>query len=226
MSFSRKIKYFLVHTLLLNNKEAQQLIDGGHIELDGLPVKENSVIDAFSEIKVNGQVVRQKTNRLYLKFHKPAGYESSLNPAVENSLSPFFKDYPGLAIAGRLDKQSEGLLLLSNDGKWIEEICSPNAQKEKEYLVALDREPAEEFFVLFSQGVRIGNYITRACRCEPAGHNSVRIFLTEGKNRQIRRMCHNLGYKVLNLKRIRIDHIHLAQLAPAEWELFLPVILQ
>jgi 23S rRNA pseudouridine2604 synthase len=219
MSFSRKIKYFLVHTSKLTNKRAQELIDAGSVQIDGVVVKENTVIGGFSEIKAGDQVLRAKKQKLYLKFYKPRGYESTLNEGVPANLAFFFNGLEGLAIAGRLDKWSEGLLVLSNDGPWIERLCHPSSGKEKEYLVMLDKPPLPEFFKAFSAGVQIGSYLTLPCVCEPYTGNGIRVVLTEGKNRQIRRMCQALGYKVLDLKRIRIGTIGLDELEPGQTEL-------
>ena len=214
MSFYRRLNYFLVHTLMYTNKEAKQLITTGRVELNGETVFDNCFLNDTAEIKVNGVVKRQKKNLVYYKFYKPAGYESTLNKNIETNLSVFFKDDTDLAIAGRLDKQSEGLLLLSNDGKWVEMLCNPKFEKEKEYLVQLNKTPDEAFVRQFEKGVIIRGYLTEPCQCERLTDSTIRVVLREGKNRQIRRMCHKLGYEVLNLKRIRIDQVYLGDLLP------------
>jgi 23S rRNA pseudouridine2604 synthase len=145
-------------------------------------------------------------------FYKPAGFESTLNTRVEKNLSPFFKDYPDLAIAGRLDKQSEGLLLLSNDGKWIENLCNPKFEKEKEYIVTVDKNITNTFIERFINGVEIDGFVTKKCICEKIDQTTLRIILTEGKNRQIRKMCMVLGFNVLTLKRTRISTFFLSTL--------------
>ncbi len=219
MSFSKKLKYYLVHSLSYSNKGAQELIDKGNIRINDATVIENCLIDACSEITINGHVVRLKKIFVYIKFYKPIGYQSSLNGQVDNSLAHFFTDYEGLAIAGRLDKQSEGLLLLSNDGKWIEKLCNPHYEKEKEYLVTLNKNPDSNFIHAFKNGVRIGNYLTKSCACAIISDNRIKVVLKEGKNRQIRRMCKVLGYNVLQLKRTRIAEIHLIDLSPGDLSL-------
>jgi len=216
MSFYRRIKYFLVHTLMLSNKAAQALIDSGQVELDGKTVHENCLISPHAQIKVNGVIQREATQLVYLAFYKPAGFESTLNAGIEHNLSPFFKDFTSLAIAGRLDKQSEGLMLLSNDGKWVEQLCHPRFEKEKEYLVTLDKDADAAFVAAFKSGVNIGDYVTRPCECSRVATNTINVTLTEGKNRQIRRMCKALGYAVLNLKRTRMGHVILGNLQPGE----------
>lgn len=221
MSFYRKIKYFLVHTLVLSNKEAQELIDKGLIEIDGRAITDNCELAEHSEIKVRGKIERLKKEFVYLKFHKPPGFESTLNVNIPGNLSVFFPEYEKLAIAGRLDKQSEGLMLLSNDGKWVEKMCNPKFEKEKEYFVTLDKLPDQAFLDQFKKGVQIGDYLTAPCQCEPLEGNTIRVILKEGKNRQIRRMCKALTYSVLKLKRIRIDQFLLEKLNPGDKANFL-----
>lgn len=222
MSFYKKIQYYLVHTLKLTNKQAKEVIQYGGVCVDGQVIYENIEIDDWSEILINGVIVREKKARTYLKFYKPIGIESTLNSSVNGNLAPFFNCYNGLSIAGRLDKNSEGLLLLSNDGKWIEKIINPKFIKEKEYLVLLDKLVDNEFCNKFSNGVDIGFYVTQPCYCEKLSDHQVRVILTEGKNKQIRRMCKALGFKVLNLKRIRIHNYHIDNLKEGELKEFTP----
>lgn len=213
MGFYKKIKYYLVHTLNFTNKEAQSLIEKGEVEIDGRIIFSNENLDVESQIKVRGLVSRERRQFVYLKFHKPAGYQSSLNKNVPNNLSEFFTGYSGLAIAGRLDMMSEGLLLLSDDGKWVERMCNPKFEKAKEYIVVLDKEPDVDFVVKFESGVKIGNIITKTCTCRIVGPCTINVIITEGKNRQIRRMCHKSGYGVVALKRIRMAEVSLAGLS-------------
>lgn len=219
MSFYRRLKYFLVHTVKLNNQQAQEAIDKGLVEINGERVKGNVFLKDEPEIKLAGKVVREKKEFIYLKFYKPEGYESTLSKNVENNLSEFFKGYTGLSIAGRLDKASEGLLLLSNNGKWVESITNPQFEKEKEYEVELDKIPGPDFIEKFTSGVNIGYHTTKPCTCEVIEGKNIKVTLKEGKNRQIRKMCKTLGYNVLKLKRTRIDAITLGKLQPGKIEL-------
>jgi len=212
VSFYRRIKYFLVHTLKLSNKEAQKLIDEGKVSIDGMVVLENCQLNDTSEIRVNEEVVRTKKEFVYLLFNKPSGFESTLNKNIEKNLSSFFDSFEGLSIAGRLDKASEGLLILSNDGKWVENLCNPKFEKEKEYIVTLNKPVTEEFIELFKNGVPIDKIVTQKCFCERINKNTIKVVLKEGKNRQIRKMCKVLGSEVLALKRIRISDFLLSDL--------------
>src|SRR5688572_7962556 len=110
MSFTRRLAYFLVHTLNYTNKQAKELIKEGSVIIDGVDVRENSLLEERSEIRVKGEVVRAAKNYIYFKFNKPAGYECSLNEKVPDNIKEFFQPYSDLSIAGRLDKASEGLL--------------------------------------------------------------------------------------------------------------------
>ena len=218
MGFKKKIKYYLVHTLKTTNKEAATLINSGSIKINGEVIFTNCIITDYSEIKVNNTITREKTDCIYLLFNKPIGYESTLNKKIEKNISVFFEDFKNLAIAGRLDKQSEGLLILSNDGKWVESLCHPKFEKEKEYIVTLDKEINDAFIQTFMNGVNIGNYVTKKCLCEKINAFNIKVILTEGKNRQIRRMCKSLNFNVLKLKRIRISNYKLNTLKPGEFE--------
>jgi 23S rRNA pseudouridine2604 synthase len=221
MSFRRKVKYFLVHSAGLTNREAADALSEGFISIDGSTVTENLEINSQSTITFKGRVLQSPPELIYFKFYKPRGFQSSLNTSVPNNLSAYFKGKQ-LTIAGRLDQDSEGLLLLSNDGKWVERICNPLFQKEKEYLVDLDQQPADEFLQKMRTGVRLGPSTSLPCECELISGNTIRIILKEGKNRQIRRMCHNLGFAVLKLKRVRIAEWQLGDLEPGAIKSFDP----
>jgi 23S rRNA pseudouridine2604 synthase len=217
VSFYRRIKYFLVHTLNLSNKEAQELIDSGAVKINGLVITENCGITDDSEIQVKDKIVRAKKEFVSILFNKPEGFESTLNKKIEKNISPFFEDHPDLAIAGRLDKQSHGLLLLSNDGKWIENLCNPKFEKEKEYIVTVDKNITNAFIERFINGVEIDGFVTKNCICEIINPTTIKIVLTEGKNRQIRKMCMVLGFNVLSLKRVRISDFLLGNITEGDF---------
>ena len=209
MGFTKRILYQLVHQLRITNREAKQLLESGVVRVNGEVVRENVLIQDRDGLQVGDTEVRAPVKAVYLGFYKPRGYQSTLNKEVDHHLGAYFKSYKGLAIAGRLDKDSEGLLLLSNDGKWVERLCHPDNYKEKEYLVVVDRDIEEGWMELMQKGVMLGDGITRPCTCEALDKRRFKICLTEGRNRQIRRMCHKSHYKVLELKRIRIDRFSL-----------------
>lgn len=213
MGFTRKLQYFLVHHLEMSNTEARSLISSGRVKINNSTVTVNCIITELEEITIDTTIVRSKKNFRYFKFYKPRGYQSSLNPGVPSSIFGFFADYPSLAIAGRLDKESEGLLLLSDDGKWIESICNPESEKEKEYLVKLNQKPSIEAIQQFESGFEFRyKSHSKPCKCVLLEDGCLTIILSEGKNRQIRRMWFKLGYLVQELCRIRVDRYTLGKL--------------
>jgi 23S rRNA pseudouridine2604 synthase len=216
LGFSKKIQYYLVHSLGYTNRQARALIGNGSVRVDGRVILKNEVLDRENTVLINGRAVRMPKQYVYVRFYKPRGFESTLSEKVPANISHFFKGMKDLSIAGRLDKDSEGLLLLSNDGRWVNRICDPGSHKEKEYLVDLEQVIKEGFVNEFAAGVLIGGEMTRPCCCEKTGPTSIRVILTEGKNRQIRRMCRKLGNEVIRIKRVRIDNFKLDDLSEGE----------
>lgn len=221
MGFTKRLIYFLVHTLSISNKDASKALADGFIKVNGIVVNDNIIIGETDEITYKNDVVKKGREFIYIKFYKPIGFESTLNKKNEHGLYSFFKDYPDLSIAGRLDKASEGLLLLSNDGKWIQTIIHPTNNKEKIYEVELNAKVNDEFINQFEQGVIINKSdLTRPCKCEKLSATRLKIHLTEGKHRQIRKMCKSLGYEVIALKRIEINGVKLDGLEIVKWDFF------
>lgn len=217
MGFTKKLQYFLVHTAKLSNKAALELMQQKRVSVNGYICTENCEIDSFQEIAIDTNIIRPKTTARYIRFYKPKGFESTLNKNNKNSLAQFFENAESLAIAGRLDKDSEGLLLLSNDGKWIEQMCNPTNEKEKEYLVRLSSTPEKKEIEQFENGFEFRyKQHSKPCICSLVDSGTLKIILTEGKNRQIRRMWYKLGYKVENLLRVRIDNYSLDDLTEGQ----------
>ncbi len=220
MSFRLNIKYYLVHTLGFTNKEAIRAIGSGNLVVNGQVVRENIEFDETSEILYNGTVLKPDTPFTYIALYKPRGIETTHNPEIEANLTTIFSFERHMGFAGRLDKESEGLLILTNDGKYIQRMSSPAFEKEKEYLVTVNRELTDEFLEKIRGGVDIMICKTRPCIAEKVSAFEFRIILTEGKNRQIRRMCRALGSTVTRLIRLRIDQVQLGDLKPGEYRSF------
>jgi 23S rRNA pseudouridine2604 synthase len=217
MSFRLRVKYFLIHRLNYTNKTAGALISSGKLTVNGKVITENEVLNDEDELKLNGEVVKSIPEYKYYALHKPPGIESTFSTDIKDNLSTVFPFSGEFIVAGRLDKASEGLLIISNNGRWVNSITRPQHKKEKEYIVEVDHEINEEFITKMGQGLDIGICITLPCFIEKIGQKSFRIILTEGKNKQIRRMCKTLGFRVQTLKRIRIDKFHLADLEPLKF---------
>ena len=220
MSFRLNIKYYLVHSLGFTNKEAIRAIEQRKLIVNGILITENSEFDATSEIYFDGKLLKPNTPFTYIAFYKPRGIETTHNKEIANNLTTVFTFDKHLGFAGRLDKESEGLLILSNDGKYIQSLSSPFKEKEKEYIVTVNKPITNEFIALMGAGVDIIICKTQPCFIEQLTEFEFKIILKEGKNRQIRRMCKALGYLVARLIRVRIDSISLQQLNPGEFREF------
>jgi len=222
MSFRLKLKYLLVHQLKISNREAGQWLESGRVQVNGRVVVENSIVQDNDEVRAGELLVRAGRQYRYYACYKPPGIESTFSPKIPDNLGTVFPMPGPLFVAGRLDKASEGLLLLSDDGKYVESLTQPLAEKEKEYLVEVDKPFGRAEAQRMEQGITIMGYTTLPCTVSLLSTTSFLIILTEGKNRQIRRMCYKLGYEVLGLKRIRIDKIELGELRPGEYREYAP----
>ncbi len=220
LSFRLNIKYYLVHSLGFTNKEAIRAIESHNLTVNGKAVVENIEFDETSEIFFNNQILKPHIPFTYIALYKPRGIETTHNINIENNLTTVFKFEKHLGFAGRLDKESEGLLILSNDGKYIQNLSSPVVEKEKEYSVTVQKPITENFLEHMQQGVDIMICKTKPCIAKKLSEFEFMIILKEGKNRQIRRMCKALGYSVTQLIRTRIDTIELGDLKPGEYRTF------
>ncbi len=217
MSFRLNIKYYLVHSLGFTNKEAIRAIESKLLVVNNHVVDANIEFNETDDIYFKGELLKAKTPYTYIALYKPRGIETTHNKEIKDNLSTVFTFDKHLGYAGRLDKESEGLLLLSNDGKYIQKLSSPLHEKEKEYLVTVNKPITLDFLKAMSEGVDIVICVTKTCIIQQVSEFEFKIILKEGKNRQIRRMCKALGYLVARLIRIRIDTIHLGELKPGEF---------
>lgn len=218
MSFRLKIKYYLIHALNYTNKTATELISSGKLTVNGNTIFTNEILQAGDELCREGIVIKEKAVFKYYALYKPAGIESTFHPEIEDNLSKVFPFDSRFFVAGRLDKASEGLLIISDDGKWVNSITRADAFKEKEYSVEVESPINDDFIKKVSDGIDIGFYVTRPCKAWPINTYSFGIILTEGKNKQIRRMCKKLGNRVKRLVRTRIDEIYSSDLKPLEYK--------
>ncbi len=215
MGHSKRIKYFIVHHLGISYREADDLFNEQLVLVDGEPAPPELELNKNSEIRVGEKVLRQKPDFKYFLFYKPVGIESTLNPGIENNLLNFIPDDLDLHPAGRLDKYSEGLMLLTNDGYLTQHIIQDGV--EKEYEVEVDSVIGSEFKNKMEGGVEILKTITKPCKVTISGERSFQIILQQGLNRQIRRMCARCGCEVVRLKRTRIGKYKLENLQPGEF---------
>lgn len=209
--FMRLNKY-LSDAGVCSRREADRLIEEGRVLVDGKPAIQGMQVEDTQEIKVDGKVIKPEEKKVVLVFHKPKGIECTANINVKKNVISYI-NYPiRVYYAGRLDKDSEGLLLLTNQGELVNQIMKAGSYHEKEYLVTVDKMVTEKFLQKMRDGVPILGTVTRKCKVERESEKTFRITLTQGLNRQIRRMCNYLGYEVIKLKRIRIMNIELGDL--------------
>ena len=194
-----------------SRRAADKLIDAGRIEVNGKKVEMGQKVVPTDRIEIDGVLVENLQERtIYLSFNKPVGIVCTTDTRVEKDNIIDYINYPSRIFPiGRLDKPSEGLILLTNDGDIVNKILRARNNHEKEYLVTVNKPVTKEFIEKMAQGVPILNTVTRKCELEQIHKKQFRIVLTQGLNRQIRRMCEYLDYKVVKLKRIRIMNIKL-----------------
>ncbi len=204
---------------ICSRREADKMIEKGRIKINGkVAQKGNRVFDG-DKVAINGKLLPQQNKKkpIYLLFNKPKGVVCTTSKKDENNIIDFL-DFPvRIFPIGRLDKDSTGLLLLTNDGDIVNKILRASNKHEKEYEVTVNKRIDENFLHHMAKGVPILNTITLPAKVRPLGKNSFSIVLTQGLNRQIRRMCEQLGYEVEELKRTRIMHIEDPKLAEGKY---------
>lgn len=207
-----RLNKYLSDAGVCSRREADRLVQEGRILVDGKMAQLGMQVEEGQEILVNGKSITREEKKVLLVFHKPRGIECTANPKIKKNVISYI-DYPiRIYYIGRLDKDSEGLLLLTNQGKLVNKMMRAGNYHEKEYVVTVNKPITQTFVRQMSGGVPILNTITRKCLVEQTGEKTFRIVLTQGLNRQIRRMCQYLGYEVKRLKRIRVMNIELGDL--------------
>lgn len=206
-----RINKYLSEVGFCSRRAADKLIEEGRVLINGLVPEMGTKVTKADEIRVDGKIIQDKeTAPVYLIFNKPRGIVCTTDTKREKDNIIDFINYPERIFPiGRLDKPSEGLIFLTNDGDIVNKILRARNNHEKEYIVSVDQPITKEFIHRMSKGVPILDTITRDCVVEQLDRYRFRIILTQGLNRQIRRMCEYLGYEVKQLKRIRIMNIML-----------------
>lgn len=209
-----------------SRREADKYIDQGRVTINGnVALKGNRVSDG-DEVEVDGEALRKKKAAVYLMLNKPKGITCTTDLKDKTNIIDYINYKQRIFPIGRLDKLSEGLIFLTNDGNIVNKILRSGNGHEKEYIVTTDKNFDIAFLKQMREGVRILGGKTKPCFVKQEGDNRFRIILTQGLNRQIRRMCEALGYRVTSLKRIRIMNITLSGLAPGKWRHFTPAEME
>ena len=205
-----RINKFLSESGYCSRREADKLLEQGRITINGIVPELGTKVSSEDEIRVDGKLIRQSHEKpIYLAFNKPVGIECTTNQKVRNNIVDYINYPKRIFPIGRLDKDSEGLIFMTNDGDIVNKILRARNNHEKDYIVTLNRPITDRFIERMSNGVPILDTITKKCKVEQISKNIFRIVLTQGLNRQIRRMSEYLGYEVIGLKRTRIINISL-----------------
>ena len=205
-----RINKFLSETGYCSRREADRLIEQGRVTINGKIPEMGTKVSPGDEVRVNGELVQQKNEKpIYLAFYKPAGIECTTNLDVRDNIIDFINYPERIFPIGRLDKASEGLIFMTNDGDIVNKILRARNNHEKEYIVTVNKPITDRFIDRMANGIPILETITKKCKVEQISKYVFRIILTQGLNRQIRRMCEYLDYEVTALKRTRIINISL-----------------
>lgn len=212
-----RLNKYLSDAGFCSRREADRLIQAGRVQVDGQPGETGMQVEPSSVVCVDGKVIRSEEKKVLLLYHKPKGVECTTDKRVKDNVIAAV-DYPlRVYYAGRLDKDSRGLLLLTNRGELVDQMMRAGNFHEKEYEVLVDKPITPQFLRSMSEGVPILGTITRSCNVWKKGEKTFGIVLTQGLNRQIRRMCQYLGYEVKSLKRLRIMNLRLGDLEEGAW---------
>lgn len=215
-----RINKYLAMSGICSRRDADKLIEQGIVTINGKPAQAGDRVGAGDKVQVGKKTAKTSDKKVVLAFYKPKGVVCTERDKHAEKIIMDMISYPvRVTYAGRLDKDSEGLLLLTNDGDLIQHMMKGSNNHEKEYIVKINREVSIDFLKKMEQGVYLKELeiTTKPCKIEKIGKFTVRIILTQGVNRQIRRMCKELGYEVKELKRIRVVNIGLDGLVPGKF---------
>ncbi len=217
-----RLNKYLAETGACSRREADQWIEAGRVTVNGKPAVLGTPVAEGDEVLLDGQPLREKPRKVYIALNKPVGVECTTDREVPGNIVDFVAHRERIFPIGRLDKDSEGLILLTNDGDIVNTILRAENEHEKEYVVAVDRPLTPAFLAGMAGGVPILDTVTNPCKVTQVGKNTFRIVLTQGLNRQIRRMCEHFDYTVRRLQRVRIMHIRLGDLPLGRWRNLTP----
>ncbi|QGK76942.1 23S rRNA pseudouridine(2604) synthase RluF [Flavobacterium sp. SLB02] len=206
----KRLNKFIGETGYCSRREADKLIEEGRVTINGVVPEMGTKVSQNDEVRIDGKLIIEKHEKLvYLAFNKPVGIECTTNLEVRNNIVDYINYPKRIFPIGRLDKASEGLIFMTNDGDIVNKILRARNNHEKEYTVTVNKPITERFIQRMGNGIPILDTVTKKCKVEQISQFTFKIILTQGLNRQIRRMTEYLGYDVTALKRIRIINISL-----------------
>lgn len=200
-----------------SRRDADRIIADGRVTLNGVVAVKGNRVAPGDEVLVDGKLIGAEPDKVYLLLNKPVGIVCTSDPKEKDNIIDFVNYPERIFHVGRLDKQSQGLIMLTNDGDIVNQILRSKHEHEKEYVVKVNRPINKQFIQQMSTGVAILDTVTKPCKVEQDTNYQFRIILTQGLNRQIRRMCEELGYNVTYLKRVRIMNMKLGPLKVGSW---------
>lgn len=211
-----RLAKYLAHAGVCSRKQASRLIDEGVVIVNNRPANHIDHVDDNDRIVVNGQRIKGAAELVYFAYHKPVGIDCKLNQSDPSSLIHHLPTLTRVYPIGRLDKDSRGLLILTNDGDFCNQLIHPDFHQPKHYVVTVNEPLDDQFSEKMANGVPVDKQITLPCEVTKITHNQFSIILKQGLNRQIRKMAHYCGYKVVDLYRVRISELSLNTLNLAE----------
>jgi 23S rRNA pseudouridine2604 synthase len=219
---SIRINKYISEKGLCSRREADELISQGRVTINGEKASIGSKVFPGDIVKLGGKPLKPKDQPVYLAFNKPAGIVCTTDKKEKDNIVDFINYPRRIFPVGRLDKESEGLIFLTSDGDIVNKILRAGNNHEKEYVVTVDKPITEGFVDSMSKGVKILGTVTKKCKAAQLSKYVFRIILTEGMNRQIRRMCEVFGYEVVKLRRVRIMNVTLGSLPEGRWRHLTP----
>ncbi|HEY9178891.1 MAG TPA: 23S rRNA pseudouridine(2604) synthase RluF [Flavipsychrobacter sp.] len=215
---------FISSTGFCSRREADKLIEQGRVSVNNEPAYPATRVSPEDTVAIDGEVLKtkKKNQTIYMAFNKPVGITSTTDLKDRTNIISYINYPKRIFPVGRLDKDSDGLILLTNDGDIVNKILRAGNFHEKEYIVTVNKAVTPDFIKQMGEGVPILGKKTRKCFVRQEGNRKFRIILTQGMNRQIRRMCQHLDYKVVTLTRVRIMNVKLANLPVGKWRLLNP----
>lgn len=212
-----RINKYIAESGACSRREADKLIEDKRVTINGVVCELGSIVESGDTVCIDGKPIGTKKKNVYIALNKPVGIECTTDSRVAENIVNFVNHSERIFPIGRLDKDSEGLILLTNDGDIVNKILRAENHHEKEYIVTVNKPITSAFIEGMSNGVKILGVKTKPCIIRPISKKTFHIILTQGLNRQIRRMCEVFGYRVLKLKRIRIMNIRLGRLKIGHW---------
>jgi 23S rRNA pseudouridine2604 synthase len=212
-----RLNKYISETGICSRREADKWIDAGRVTCNGQPAALGTRIAEGDVVCIDGEPIGAKKKQVYIALNKPVGVTCTTESHIEDNIIDLIGHPERIFPIGRLDKDSEGLILLTNNGDIVNEILRSENNHEKEYIVTVDRPITDLALTMMAGGVKIMGEPTKPCKVSRIGPESFRMILTQGLNRQIRRMCSALGYKARRLQRVRIMNIHLGTLGSGQW---------